>query len=93
MSTHPYSAGRRETDGFAYRWAYLFLSYGLLAVVIYRSFIQNETSWDLLALVIVAGLGAALFSGKELTHSREWRLAAAGAVLIAVMLAFALTVA
>jgi hypothetical protein len=39
----------------SYRWAYLFLSFGVLLVLIYRSFVRQESAWDLLALVVLAG--------------------------------------
>lgn len=39
----------------SYRLAYLVLSFGVLAAVAYRAFAWGQASWDLLALVIVAG--------------------------------------
>ena len=49
----------------SYRWAYLFLSFGLLAVVAIRSFALNQSSWDLLALVVLSGAVTALFRRRQ----------------------------
>jgi len=38
------------------RLAYLVVSYGLLLIVAYRSFVEQQPSWDLLALVVVGGI-------------------------------------
>jgi hypothetical protein len=38
------------------RLAYLVVSYGLLLVVAYRSLVEREASWDLLALVVLGGI-------------------------------------
>ena len=57
-------------DRTADRLSYLVLAFGLLGSVAWRSFVNHETPWDLLALVIAAGaagtlyrLAAARFSG------------------------------
>jgi hypothetical protein len=49
----------------SYRWAYLFISFGLLALVAYRSFVYEESPWDLMALVILGGF---LSSGYQWFH-------------------------
>jgi len=38
-----------------YRWAYLFLSFGILVVAAVRAAVSGETSWDLMALVVLGG--------------------------------------
>ena len=38
------------------RLAYLVVSYGLLLVVAYRSIVERQPSWDLLALVVLGGI-------------------------------------
>jgi hypothetical protein len=42
-------------DRAADRLAYVVLSFGLLAVVAYRSFVEGVASWELLGLVLVGG--------------------------------------
>ena len=50
-------SGTRSAD----QLAYLGISFGLLAIVAFRSFVRGETSWDLLALVVVVGVGASAY--------------------------------
>lgn len=38
-----------------YRWAYLFLSFGILVIVAVRAGTSGEASWDLMALVVLGG--------------------------------------
>lgn len=38
-----------------YRWAYLFLSFGILLIVAVRGSASGAMSWDLMALVILGG--------------------------------------
>jgi vacuolar-type H+-ATPase subunit I/STV1 len=47
---------RHITSEASYRMGYLFISFGLLLVVAYRSFMNNESPWDLLGLVIGSGI-------------------------------------
>jgi len=44
-----------------YKWAYLFVSFGLLAIVAVRGRMNGEASWDLLALVVLGGVVHAVF--------------------------------
>ena len=75
----------------SYRWAYLLLSFGLLASVAYRSFIRRESSWDLLALVILGGLVTTLYQRTRKVLSRRWALVAVTTALIAGAMALAIT--
>jgi hypothetical protein len=43
-------------DRAADRLAYVVLSFGLLAVVAYRSFVDGVASWELLGLVLLGGV-------------------------------------
>ena len=73
---NPLSIERDErmlaVENASYRWAYLFLSFGLLLDVFYRSVAQHQTSWDLMALVIVGGLGATAYQGAHRVLTRRW---------------------
>jgi 1,4-dihydroxy-2-naphthoate octaprenyltransferase len=55
----------------SYRWAYLLLSFGLLAIVAYRGFVRQESNWDLLALVVLSGFVTTLYQGVHKTISRR----------------------
>lgn len=47
----------------SFRWAYLVLSFGLLGLTAYRSFVWRENPWDLMALVVLAGAVPAGYQG------------------------------
>ncbi len=49
----------------SYRWAVTVLSYGLLLDATYRSWIRHEAAWDLLGLVILAGLVSFFYQYPE----------------------------
>lgn len=81
------------TENASYRWAYLFLAFGLLVSAAWRAFANDETAWDLLALVIVSGVVTATYQGTRGVLTRRWllvQIAAAGAA-IAVAAAIVLT--
>lgn len=73
----------------SYRMAYLVMSFGLLASVAYRSFMLKQSSWDLLALVILGGATASLYQGTHKILSRRWMMATFVTVLIAVLIGVA----
>ena len=74
----------------SYRAAYLFLSYGLLGITAYRGFVREESAWDLLALVILGGVVAAVYQGRERILTRRWSLTSVAAVVVALVLALLL---
>ena len=65
----------RETsvDLAADRLAYLVLSFGLLAIVAYRGFVSHETSWDLLALIVLSGVVGAAYRLQHRVASWRWQ--------------------
>ena len=70
-----------------YRWAYLFLSFGLLMVVAFRSFIHHESPWDLLLLVVLAGAVGTLYQGWNRVLSKHWAVASLLAFVLASIIA------
>jgi len=74
----------------SYRWAYHLLSFGLLLDVAYRGVARNESSWDLLALVIVTGLAATLYQQANKVLSRRWALTAVVTAVAAAVIAAAI---
>lgn len=74
----------------AYRWAYLVLSYGLLAAAAYRSFERAERVWDLLGLVIAGGVVNTFYLIRHRTLYRSWVVNAAAALVLAILLAAAM---
>jgi hypothetical protein len=65
---------RRIASETSYRLGYLFISFGLLLVVAYRSFMNNESPWDLLGLVIGSGIVCAAYQWhhKVLSVNARW---------------------
>ncbi|TAK10966.1 MAG: hypothetical protein EPO32_13615 [Anaerolineae bacterium] len=95
MNAQPVSHDER-TDSVAnvsYRFAYLVMSFGLLASVAYRSFMLGQSSWDLLALVLLGGVTATFYQGTHRILSRRWLMVTLTTVVIAGLLAFALVLA
>lgn len=72
-------------DQAADRLSYLVLSFGLLAIVAYRSMVDREASWDLLGLVLLGGLVGTAHRVRRRVVSRRWELV----VLCTVVVAFA----
>ena len=94
MTGSPVERDERTTavENAGYRWSYLVLSFGLLAVVAIRSFWHGESTWDLLALVVLGGGVNAGYQGFHRVLYRRWAILAAvtliaAAVLAAVMVA------
>jgi hypothetical protein len=91
MSTTP-TVDRDErtvaVENASYRWAYLFLSFGLLALVAYRSFVHHESPWDLMALVVLGGVLSAAYQGLHKVLTAQWAvtclltIVAAGALAV-----------
>lgn len=69
----------------AFRWAYLFISFGLLALVAYRSFAWRESPWDLLLLVVLGGAVPAAYQGYHEVRPTRWALRMFAAAAIAAL--------
>jgi hypothetical protein len=70
-----------------YRWAYLFVSFGILAIVAVRAFANRETSWDLLALVVLGGVVHAVFRAFHRALYKRFALRVAVSLVAAALLA------
>ena len=77
----------------SYRWGYLLVTFGLLASTAYRSFVKHESSWDLLALVVLSGLVTTLFQGRQRALTRRSANLAVVAIVAALIAGAALVVA
>jgi hypothetical protein len=94
MTAAPIARDERTvaTENASYRWAYLVMSFGLLVSTAYRAFARHESSWDLLALVILGGALATLYQGSRRVLTRRWAVASAAAVVLALALGVILVV-
>ena len=79
----------RETsvDQAADRLSYLVLSFGLLAIVAYRSFVDREAPWDLLGLVVLGGLVGTAYRTRQRAVSRRWILVLVGTAAVGLVVA------
>jgi hypothetical protein len=71
----------------SYRLAHGFIIFALLLDVIYRSLVRQEASWDLLAIVIVGGVGGILYEWKQTLPGRSFKLLAVCLVVTGVVAA------
>ena len=71
----------------SYSIGYKVIAYLLLFDVAYRAFILNESSWDLLILVIVSGLVITGYQARGHILSRTWAKLVALAVVISIAVA------
>jgi hypothetical protein len=76
-----------SVDQAADRLSYLVLSFGLLAIVAYRSFVGREASWDLLGLVLLGGLVGTGYRARQRAMSRRWALVVAGTGAVGLVVA------
>jgi hypothetical protein len=56
----------------SYRWAYRVMSFGVLVLVMYRAFVVDESSWDLLALVIISGFIPSVYQSYHRVLTVRW---------------------
>ena len=77
----------------SYRWGYLVMSFGVLVLVMYRSFALGESNWDLLALVVGGGVVTSVYQGTHRVLSRGWVRASVVTVVAAAIVAAIVTFA
>lgn len=92
MMDAPVERDERTTavENAAYRWAYLFLSFGILLIVAVRGVMNGAASWDLLALVILGGGVNTAFRAFHRALYKRLGLRVAVALVAAALLAVAL---
>lgn len=73
------------------RLAYLVISYGLLGVVAWRSFVDGAATVELLALVILSGAVGAAYRARHRAFTRDSAIVLGvtilGALVVAVLIA------
>jgi hypothetical protein len=67
------------------RLAYIVLSYGLLVIVAYRSLVDRQASWDLLALVVLGGIVSVGYRMSRRALSRNALLVVGLTIAVAVV--------
>jgi hypothetical protein len=88
MTAHATDRDERTVavENASYRWAYLFMSYALLVIVMYRGLVRHEAAWDLLALVVIGGGLPLIYQalGRVLSKRAAIQMLLAGAVAVIV---------
>jgi hypothetical protein len=74
-----------SVDRAADRLAYVVLSFGLLAVVAYRSFVEGVASWELLGLTLLGGMVSTGYRLWQGVLTRQAALVLALTALIALV--------
>jgi hypothetical protein len=71
----------------SFRWAYQFVSFGLLVLVGYRSFARGEAAWDLMALVVLGGVVASAYQWSQRVLTVRWAVHALAGMFVAAVIA------
>jgi hypothetical protein len=74
------------------RLSYLVLSYGLLIAVAYRAFVWQQSSWDLLALVVLGGVAGVGYRAWHRALSGRWATVVGLSISAAAVVAIAIVV-
>ena len=69
------------------RLAYLVVSYGLLVLIAYRSLVERQASWDLLALVVLGGIVSVGYRMTRRALSRDALVLGGLTIAVAVVVA------
>lgn len=75
------------TDLAADRLGFLVLSFGLLLIVAYRSFVNGVASWELLGLILVSGVVSGAYRLREGVLTRQAVLVLSAVAIIGLVVA------
>jgi len=89
----PRDGREARIDFAADRLAYLVLSYGLLLSVAYRSFVNGDAAWDLIALVVLGGIVGVTYRARHGAMSGRWTLVLVATTVVAFVVAGLLVLA
>jgi hypothetical protein len=96
MNTKSIEKDERTTfiENASYKYGYNFIAFGLLLDVMYKSLRFDESSWDLLALIVISGFVMAIYQYKQKILGKAWLkiivLTLVAAFVFALLLAFIL---
>lgn len=81
-----------SVENAGYRWSYRGLSFGILAIVAYRSFVHHDNaSWDLIGLVILGEAFNVAYKSFGRVLYRRWIAMTVVTFAVAGLLAWVLT--
>lgn len=89
MMSHTLERDERTiaVENASYRWGYLFMTFALLVSVAYRAFALKQTSWDLLAIVVIGGLVTTAYQRNQRILTTRWARRTLFAMALAVVVA------
>lgn len=70
----------------SYRWGYLVLTFGLLALAAYRGFARDDNAWDLLGLVVLGGAVTTAYQNRGRVLTRHWLVTVVIAMALAALI-------
>lgn len=73
----------------SFRWAYLVLSFGLLGLTAFRSFVWRESPWDLMALVVLGGAVPAAYQSYHHALTSRFAVRVFAAAVVGALIAAA----
>ena len=74
----------------SYKLAYKFIGFALLIDIAYRAFAKGQSSWDLLAIVIISGFLTAAYQIRNKIVNRGWANTFILTITVACLAAFIL---
>lgn len=90
MANKMVSKDERTTfiENVSYKFGYNFIAFALLIDVMYRGVRNNESSWDLLAIIITSGLVMTAYQYRQKILEKTWLKSVALIFVIALIIAF-----
>jgi hypothetical protein len=71
----------------SYRWGFQVMSFGLLLLAMYRSLVQDESPWDLMALVVFGGAVPIAYQARKHVLTGRWVKLQLVAIVVAAVVA------
>lgn len=75
----------------SYSLAYIFMGFALLLDIAYRSFVKGESSFDLLAIIVLSGFISTVYQAKHKILNQGWVKLIILAISISVFIAILIT--
>lgn len=73
-------------ENISYKFGYLFIAFAILLDVVYRSFKLNETSWDLLVIVIISGFVMAIYQYQQRNLGKSWTRTISITIIVSIII-------
>lgn len=71
----------------SYKIGFSIFTFGLFALILYRSIFRHEASWDLFALIVIASTAATIYQGAHKVLPFSWKKLLLYMVAVAILAA------